>query len=53
MGHNSVVPGYPKCIGIMLVNELLTGSLDLGCRIFGCISPPHVLIFIFRVLDIV
>ena len=30
MGHNSVVSGYPKSIGISRVDGLSTGSLDLG-----------------------
>ena len=32
MGHDSVVSGYPKSIGIPSVNELSTGSPDLGCH---------------------
>ena len=30
MGHNSVVSGYPKSIGILRVNELSTGPPGLG-----------------------
>ena len=30
MGHNSVVSGYPKSIGILRVDELSTGSSDFG-----------------------
>ena len=30
MGHNSVVSGYPKSIGIPRVNGLSTGPPDLG-----------------------
>ena len=31
MGHNSVVSGYPKSIGIPRVDGLSMGPLDLGC----------------------
>ena len=30
MGHNSVVSGHPKSIGIPLVDELSTGPSDFG-----------------------
>ena len=30
MGHNNVVLGYPKSTGIMWVDGLSTGPLDLG-----------------------
>ena len=30
MGHNSVVSGHPKSIGIPQVDELSTGPPDLG-----------------------
>ena len=30
MGHNSVVLGHPKSIGILLVDGLLTRTLGLG-----------------------
>ena len=36
MGHNSVVSGHPKSIGISRVNELSTGPPDLGCNIKHC-----------------
>ena len=32
MGHNSVVLGYLKSIGIPRVDGLSTGPLDLGCH---------------------
>ena len=32
MGHNSVVSGHLKSIGIPRVNELSTGPPDLGCH---------------------
>ena len=32
MGHNSVVSGHPKFIGILRVDGLSTGPLDLGCH---------------------
>ena len=32
MGHNSVVSGHPKSIGIPRVDGLSTESLDLGCH---------------------
>ena len=33
MGHNSVVLGHPKSIGIQRVDGLSTGSPDLGRHI--------------------
>ena len=33
MGHNSVVSGHPKSIGIPRVEELSTGPPDFGCHI--------------------
>ena len=30
MGHNNVVSGHPKSIGIIQVDGLSTGPLDLG-----------------------
>ena len=33
MGHNSVVSGHPKSIGIPRVDGLSTGPPDLGCHI--------------------
>ena len=33
MGHNSVVSGHPKSIGISRVDELSTGPSDLGRHI--------------------
>ena len=30
MGHNSVVSGYPKSTGILQVDGLSMGPLDLG-----------------------
>ena len=33
MGHNSVVSGHWKSIGIPRVDGLLTGPPDLGCHI--------------------
>ena len=33
MGHNNVVSGHSKSIGIPLVDGLLTGPLDLGRHI--------------------
>ena len=32
MGHNSVVPGHPKSIGISRVDRLSTGPPDFGCH---------------------
>ena len=32
MGHNSVVSGHPKSIGIPRVDGLSTGPPDLGCH---------------------
>ena len=32
MGHNSVVSGHSKSIGILRVDGLLTGTPDLGCH---------------------
>ena len=32
MGHNSVVSGHSKSIGIPRVDGLSTGPLDLGCH---------------------
>ena len=32
MGHNSVVSGQPKSPGILRVDGLSTGPLDLGCH---------------------
>ena len=32
MGHNHVVSGNPKSIGIPQVDELSTGPSDLGCH---------------------
>ena len=32
MGHNNVVSGYPKSIGIPCVDGLSTGPPDLGCH---------------------
>ena len=32
MGHNSVVSGHLKSIGIPLVDGLSTGPPDLGCH---------------------
>ena len=32
MGHNSVVLGYPKSIGIPRVDGLSMGLPDLGCH---------------------
>ena len=32
MGHNSVVSGHPKSIGISRVDGLSTGPSDLGCH---------------------
>ena len=32
MGHNSVVSSHPKSIGILQVDGLSTGPLDLGCH---------------------
>ena len=34
MGHNSVVSGHPKSIGIPRVDRLSTGHPDLGCHIY-------------------
>ena len=31
MGHNSLVSGHPKSIGIPRVDGLSTGPPDLGC----------------------
>ena len=39
MGHNSVVSGHPKSIGIPRVDGLSTGPLDLGCH--SLISEPR------------
>ena len=36
MGHNSVVLGHPKSIGISRVDGLSTGPPDLGCDIKDC-----------------
>ena len=46
MGHNSVVSGHPKSMGILLVVGLSRGPLDLGCHRFGFTllvkkSVPH------------
>ena len=37
MGHNNVVSGHPKPIGILRVDELSTDPQDLGCHttLFG------------------
>ena len=32
MGHNSVISGHPKFIGIPRVDGLSTGLLDLRCH---------------------
>ena len=32
MGHNGVVSGHPKSIGILQVDGLSTGPPDLGCH---------------------
>ena len=37
MGHNHVISGYPKSIGIPQVDGLSTGPPDLGCHKYnGC-----------------
>ena len=35
MGHNSVVSGYPKSIGIPWVNGLSTGASGFGASQLG------------------
>ena len=35
MGHNNVVSGHPKSIGIPRVDGLSTGPPHLGCHIIG------------------
>ena len=32
MGHNSIVSGHPKSIGISLVDGLSMGPSDFGCH---------------------
>ena len=38
MGHNSVVSGHPKSIGIPRVHGLSTGPLNLGRHKIGVCS---------------
>ena len=40
MGHNSVVSGHPKSIGIPPVDKLSTGPPDLGCHSMSI--PSHI-----------
>ena len=35
MGHNSVVSGYPKSIGILRVDKLSTGPSGFGASQLG------------------
>ena len=42
MGHNSVVSGHPKTIGILWVDGLLMGTPDLGCH--SLVSEPRLTI---------
>ena len=35
MGHNSVVSGHPKSIGILLVDWLSTGPMGFGVSQLG------------------
>ena len=39
MGHNNVVSGHPKSIGILQVDELSMGPPDLGCH--SLVSKPR------------
>ena len=38
MGHNSVISGYPKSIGIPRVDELSTGPLDFRASQFSYLT---------------
>ena len=50
MGHNSVVSGHPKSIGILRVDGLSAGPLDLGCHTCEMNSFLSVFDFMRRIM---